>query len=48
MFTNCIVGCSISDRMTATFVVDAIANEAARSCDVTGHLVPADREHQFR
>lgn len=48
VFSNRIVGYSISNRMTATLTVDAITNAVARRGDVTGCVVHADRGSQFR
>lgn len=43
-----IVGYSISDRMTARIVVDAITSAAQRRDDVAGCIVHSDRGSQFR
>ena len=48
VFSNRIVGYSISERMTATLVISAITNAVARRRDVTGCVVHADRGSQFR
>ncbi len=48
LFSNRIVGYSISDRMTAKLAVDALENAVARRGDVAGCIVHADRGSQFR
>ncbi len=48
MFSNRIVGYSISDRMTAKLAVDAVRNAVARRGEVAGCILHADRGSQFR
>ncbi|MGJ8491208.1 transposase, partial [Glaesserella parasuis] len=48
VFSNRIVGCSISDRMTAKLAVDALRNAVARRGEVAGCILHADRGSQFR
>ncbi len=48
VYSNRIVGYSISDRMTAKLAVDALENAVARRGDVAGCIVHADRGSQFR
>jgi putative transposase len=48
LYSNRIVGYSISDRMTAKLAVDALNNAVARRGDVAGCIVHADRGSQFR
>src|SRR5690606_11323845 len=48
VFSNRIVGYSISDRMTAKLAVDAVRNAVARRGDVAGCILHADRGSQFR
>lgn len=48
VYSNRIVGYSISDRMTARLAVDALQNAVARRDDVAGCIVHADRGSQFR
>ena len=48
LYSNRIVGYSISDRMTAKLAVDALGNAVARRGDVAGCIVHADRGSQFR
>ncbi|GAA3522470.1 hypothetical protein GCM10022294_35610 [Dietzia aurantiaca] len=48
VFSNRIVGYSISDRMTAKLAVDAVRNAVARRGEVAGCTPHADRGSQFR
>lgn len=48
MFSNRIVGYSISNRMTAKLAVDAVRNAVARRGEVAGCILHADRGSQFR
>jgi putative transposase len=48
IYSNRIVGYSISDRMKARLAVNALASAVARRGDVTGCLVHSDRGSQFR
>lgn len=48
VFSNRIVGYSISDRMTARLAVDALRNAVTRRGDVAGCALHADRGSQFR
>jgi transposase InsO family protein len=48
VFSNRIVGYSMSERMKARLAVDAIENAVARRGDVAGCIVHADRGSQFR
>ncbi len=48
VFSNRIVGYSISDRMKARLAVDAVNNAAARRGDVAGCVFHTDRGSQFR
>ena len=48
VFSNRIVGYSISDRMTAKLAVDAVRNAVTRRGDVAGCILHADRGSQFR
>lgn len=48
VFSNKIVGYSISERMTAKLAVDALRNAVARRGDVAGCILHADRGSQFR
>lgn len=48
VFSNRIVGYSISDRMTATLAIDAVRDAVARRGDVAGCILYADRGSQFR
>lgn len=48
VFSNRIVGYSISDRMTAKLAVDAVRNAVARRGEVAGCILHADRGSQFR
>lgn len=48
VFSNRIVGYSISDRMKSRLVVDAIQSAVARRGDVAGCIVHSDRGSQFR
>jgi len=48
VFSNRIVGYSISDRMTAKLTVDAVRNAVARRGDIAGCILHADRGSQFR
>lgn len=48
MFSNRIVGYSISDRMTAKLAVDAVRNAVSRRGEVAGCILHADRGSQFR
>ena len=48
VFSNRIVGYSISDRMTAKLAVDAVRNAIARRGEVAGCILHADRGSQFR
>jgi putative transposase len=48
VYSNRIVGYSISERMIAKLAVDALANAVARRGDVAGCILPADRGSQFR
>lgn len=48
VWSNRIVGYSISDRMTSTIAVDALTMAVARRGDVTGCIVHSDRGSQFR
>ena len=48
MFSNRIVGYSISDRMTAKLAVNAVRNAIARRGEVAGCILHADRGSQFR
>ena len=43
VFSNRIVGYSISDRMTAKLAIDALRNAVARRGDVAGCILHADR-----
>ena len=43
VFSNRIVGYSISDRMTAKLAVDAVRNAVARRGEVAGCILHADR-----
>ncbi len=48
VFSNRVVGYSISKRMTAKLAVDAVRNALARRGDVAGCILHADRGSQFR
>ena len=48
VFSNRIVGYSISDRMKSRIAVDALASAVARRGDVAGCVVHSDRGSQFR
>ena len=48
VFSNRIVGYSISDRMTAKLAVDAVRNAVTRRGEVAGCILHADRGSQFR
>lgn len=48
VFSNRIVGYSISDRMTAKLAVNAVRNAVARRGEVAGCILHADRGSQFR
>ncbi len=48
VFSNRIVGYSISDRMKARLAVDAVTNAVARRGNVAGCVVHTDRGSQFR
>ena len=48
MFSNRIVGYSISDRMTAKLAVDVLRNAVARRGEVAGCILHADSGSQFR
>ena len=48
VYSNRIVGYSISDRMQASLAVNALQNAVARRGDVTGCIVHSDRGSQFR
>ena len=48
VFSNRIVGYSISDRMTAKPAVDAVRSAVARRGEVAGCILHADRGSQFR
>ncbi len=48
VFSNRIVGYSISDRMTAKLAVDAVRHAVARRGEVAGCILHADRGSQFR
>ena len=48
VYSNRIVGYSISDRMKSRIAVDALAMAVARRGDVTGCIVHSDRGSQFR
>lgn len=48
VFSNRIVGYSISDRMSAKLAVDAVRNAIARRGEVAGCILHADRGSQFR
>ena len=48
VFSNRIVGYSISDRMTAKLAVDAVRNAVARRGEVAGCILHADSGSQFR
>jgi transposase InsO family protein len=48
LFSNRIVGYSISDRMQAQLAVNALGNAVASRGDVTGCILHADRGSQFR
>ncbi|SMO85456.1 Integrase core domain-containing protein [Propioniciclava tarda] len=48
VWSNRIVGYSISDRMKSTIAVDALAMAVARRGNVTGCVVHSDRGSQFR
>jgi len=48
VYSNRIVGYSISDRMTAKLALDALENAVARRGEVAGCIVHADRGSQFR
>lgn len=48
VFSNRIVGYSISDRMKARLAVDALESAVTRRGDVAGCIVHADRGSQFR
>lgn len=48
VFSNRIVGYSISDRMKAKLAVDALENAVARRGDTAGCIVHSDRGSQFR
>lgn len=48
VFSNRIVGYSISDRMKARLAVNALEHAVARRGDVAGCIVHADRGSQFR
>lgn len=48
VFSNRIVGYSISDRMKARLAVDAVNNAVARRGDVAGCVFHSDRGSQFR
>jgi len=47
LFSNRIVGYSISDRMKSRIVVDAISSAVARRGDVAGCIVHSDRGSQY-
>lgn len=48
LYSNRIVGYSISDRMKSRIAVDALANAVARRDDVAGCILHTDRGSQFR
>ncbi|MWB99072.1 IS3 family transposase, partial [Agromyces seonyuensis] len=48
VYSNRIVGYSISDRMKARLAADAIRNAAARREEIAGCIVHSDRGSQFR
>lgn len=48
VFSNRIVGYSISDRMKSRLAVDALANAVARRGEVAGCILHTDRGSQFR
>ncbi|AEI13292.1 Integrase catalytic region [Cellulomonas gilvus ATCC 13127] len=48
VFSNRIVGYSISDRMTSQIAVDALVSAVQRRGDVAGCVVHSDRGSQFR
>jgi putative transposase len=48
VFSNRIVGYSISDRMKSRLAVDALANAVARRGEVAGCILHTDRGAQFR
>jgi len=48
VFSNRIVGYSISDRMKSRIAVDALASAVARRSDVAGCILHTDRGSQFR
>ncbi|QTE30984.1 IS3 family transposase [Pengzhenrongella sicca] len=48
VYSNRIVGYSISDRMTSRIAVNALASAAQRRRDVAGCIVHSDRGSQFR
>ncbi|MDT0167412.1 IS3 family transposase [Actinotalea sp. AC32] len=48
VFSNRIVGYSISDRMTSQIAVDALVSAVQRRRDVAGCVVHSDRGSQFR
>ncbi|MFF1530016.1 IS3 family transposase [Cellulomonas sp. NPDC058312] len=48
VFSNRIVGYSISDRMTSRIAVDALVSAVQRRRDVAGCVVHSDRGSQFR
>ncbi|MBE7698691.1 IS3 family transposase [Oerskovia sp. Sa1BUA8] len=48
LYSNRIVGYSISDRMKSRIAVNALVSAAARRGDVTGCVVHSDRGSQFR
>ncbi len=48
LYSNRIVGYSLSDRMQAQLAVNALANAVASRGDVTGCILHADRGSQFR
>ncbi len=48
VFSNRIVGYSISDRMKSRLAVDALENAVARRQDTAGCIVHSDRGSQFR
>ena len=48
VYSNRIVGYSISDRMKARLAVDAVNNAVARRGDVAGCVFHTDRGSQFR
>src|SRR5690554_2195290 len=48
VFSNRIVGYSISDRMTSQLTVDALLSAVQRRRDVAGCVVHSDRGSQFR